>query len=77
MELLPELHAVAQANVQRLPVEERSRFELFCGDAREYEFPDGPIFLYLFDPFPAPILAEVIASLERSIGENPRRVMMS
>lgn len=76
MELLPELHAVAQQNVQRLPAEEQGRFELLCGDARAFAFPAGPIFLYLFDPFPAPILVVVIANLERSVQESPRPVLI-
>ena len=76
MELLPELHAVAQENIQRLPEEEQGRFELQCGDARKYEFPDGPVFLFLFDPFPAEILGEVITKLEKSMVEQPRAVMI-
>ena len=76
MELLPELHAVAQKNVRRLPAQERGRFELYCGDARQFVFPAGPLFVYLFDPFPAPLLAEVLAKLERSLEENPRTVLI-
>ena len=72
MELLPELHEVAQHNVQRLPQDEQRRFELVLGDARAFEFPAEPIFLYLFDPFPAPILATVMANLERSLQQSPR-----
>lgn len=76
MELLPELHAIAQQNIQRLAAEERGRFELVCGDARRFAFPPGPLFVYLFDPFPAPILTEVVANLERSVKEDPRPVLV-
>jgi len=76
MELLPELHEVARQNIAKFPAAERARFDMQCGDAREFRFPPGPIFLYLFDPFPAPILAEVVANLERSIDENPRPVLI-
>ena len=77
MELLPELHEVAQRNIgANLPEAERGRFELLCGDAREYDFPAGPIFLYLFDPFPGSILAEVLANLERSLDSDPRPVII-
>jgi hypothetical protein len=76
MELLPELHGIAEQNIGRLAAEERSRFELMSGDARQFVFPIEPIFLYLFDPFPAPILAEVIASLERSLKERPRPALI-
>ena len=77
LELLPELHEVAKQNVARLRVEEHGRFELRCGDAREFEFPPGPLFLYLFDPFPAEILAEVLVKLEGSMARAPRPVMVA
>ena len=77
MELLPELHEVAKQNLARLPVEEHTRFELLCGDAREFAFPSGPLFLYLFDPFPAEILADVLANLEGSMARDPRPVILA
>ncbi len=76
MELLPELHAIAEQNVRRLPSQQQERFELHCGDARQFVYPAGPLFLYLFDPFPAPVLAEVLANLERSFQEDPRPMMI-
>jgi SAM-dependent methyltransferase len=77
LELLPELHEVAKRNVARLPPGTRQHFELLRGDAREFEFPSGPLFLYLFDPFPPEILAEVIANLERSMARDPRPVIVA
>lgn len=76
MELLPELHEVARQNIAKLPAEEQTRFELLCGDARGFVFPKGPLFVYLFDPFPAPVLAEVVANLERSLRESPRPALI-
>lgn len=76
MELLPELHAIAQQNVSKLPAEEQKRFELLCGDGRQFVFPSGPLFLYLFDPFPAPVLAQVIENLEHSLQQEPRPVLI-
>ena len=76
MELLPELHEVARQNVEKLPAAEQSRFELLCGDARQFVFPATPIFLYLFDPFPARGLAEVLRNLERSLAIDPRPVFI-
>ena len=75
LELLPELHAIAQENVRKS--ESRSRFELLCGDARQFPFPAGASFLYLFDPFPPEILTEVLAALERSLTSNPRAAMIA
>ena len=72
--MLPELHAVALQNVARLPREEQQRFELLCGDARKFVFPAEPVFLHLFDPFPAPVLADVLANLEQSLRTHARPV---
>lgn len=76
VELLPELLQAARQNVAHLPGEERSRFELISGDARSFAFPPEPIFLYLFDPFPAPVLSEVVSNLEQSMREQPRAVLI-
>ena len=76
VELLPELHEVAKSNVARLPAEQQRRFLLLCQDARQFEFLPQPTFLYLFDPLPAEVLAEVMARLERSVTEAPRTVIV-
>lgn len=76
VELLPELLAAARRNVDRLPPQERSRFELFASDARDYKFPSEPTFLYLFDPFPAVILKQVLGNLVRSVQERPRPILI-
>lgn len=76
MELLPELHAIARRNVRRLSLQEQERFELQCGDGRQFIFPAGPLFVYLFDPFPAPVLAEVIENLEHSLQQHSRPVFI-
>ena len=76
VELLPELLESARRNIAKLPAEERAAFELLATDARRYEFPAEPIFLYLFDPFPPAVLAEVLAHLIDSVNEHPRRVLI-
>jgi hypothetical protein len=77
MELLPELHRVAEENIRHLPTTDQARFELSCGDARQFVFPAEPLFVYLFDPFPAEVLAEVIAKLEQSMRATPRPVVVA
>lgn len=74
VELLPELHAIAQENVRRYrqPGARVTAFELHCADARRFPLPVEPLFLYLFDPFPEPILREVIASVAQSMRQSPR-----
>jgi len=72
VELLPELHAFAQANIARRS--DRERFELVCMDAREYQFPSEPSVVYLFNPLHEAGLTRMVANLSRSLEENPRDV---
>jgi hypothetical protein len=50
--------------------------EARCGDANEFEVPDEPLVLYLFNPLQEAGLAIVIRNLERSLREHPRRVFV-
>ena len=53
-EIVPELHAIAEANVASYRSERKKCFaiETWLGDAREFPFPAGPLVVYLFNPFP-------------------------
>lgn len=74
VELVRELHEVAQRNVAALAEPDASRIELRCEDARDYDFPREPVLLYLFNPLPAPALEEMIERLRASCQSNPRPV---
>ena len=76
VELLPELHRVAQENLSRYSSDSQKCRELaaVCQDARDFEFPQEPILLYLFNPLPRTGLQHVLANLERSVRDNPREV---
>jgi predicted RNA methylase len=73
-----ELHAIAEKNVaiaaaERMPDD---RFELLRMDAAEYAFPTDPLVVFLFNPFGAATMARVVANLERTLAERPRRVFV-
>jgi len=76
VELLPDLHRVAQANLGVYKSDSQRCFavEAVVADAREFPFPIEPIVLYLFNPLPEAALIEMLYNLERSLGENPRTV---
>jgi SAM-dependent methyltransferase len=76
VELLPELHEVAQQNIARHRSEQQNCFaiESHAGDARSFEFPREAFVLYLFNPFPEYVLREVLANLRRSVTALPREV---
>lgn len=78
VELLPELHAIAQTNASRFssPWQQCHQFDLWCGDARQFTFPAEPLLVFLFDPFPEYVLERVLSNLERSLREQPRAVVV-
>ena len=76
VELLPELHRVAEENVRKYKSDSQRcfRIETICYDAADFVFPPEPMVVYLFNPLPEPGLAAFVANLDRSLEENPRRV---
>jgi SAM-dependent methyltransferase len=76
VEILPELHQIAQANLARYKRESQKCFalEAVCGDATDFSFPAEPLVLYLFNPLPESSLRRVMVSLERSLSAQPRPV---
>lgn len=74
VEVQPELHRIAQENILRFGGEGRvcRRISSVCMDAREFEFPEEPLLLYLFNPFPDYVLTEVLRRLEASLAASPR-----
>lgn len=74
VELQPQLHRIAQENIIRFPSEGRfcRRITSLCMDAREFRFPDDPVLLYLFNPFPDYVLEAVLKNFEASLRASPR-----
>jgi SAM-dependent methyltransferase len=74
VEVQPELHRIAQDNVARFNSSARkcNRVSTFCMDAREFEFPEEPLVIYLFNPFPDYVLEVVLKNLGQSLREDPR-----
>ena len=57
MEFMPEWHRIAEENIRKFVAEHEiaAAIESLCMDAREFEFPAGPLVVYLFNPFPEPV----------------------
>jgi SAM-dependent methyltransferase len=68
VEILPELHRAAKENIAayRSATQQCTEIESMCADAREFELPDEPLVLYLFNPLPEEALRRVVRRLERS-----------
>jgi hypothetical protein len=76
VELLPDLHRIAEENVRRYKSDSQKCFaiETKLEDARKFVFPPEAMVLYLFNPLPEPGLIQLISNLEESLSENPRPV---
>ncbi|VTT97158.1 Uncharacterized protein OS=Pedosphaera parvula (strain Ellin514) GN=Cflav_PD2785 PE=4 SV=1 [Gemmataceae bacterium] len=75
VEFAPELDRIAHHNLGKFPAERRRcEVELVCGDALEYELPDGPLVCYFYNPFGREIMEGVVARIEESYRRNPREI---
>jgi SAM-dependent methyltransferase len=74
VELSPKLHRIAKTNVAKFRSDEQQckSFALVCMDAAAYEPPPEPTLLYMFQPFPIPVLDAVLARIEASLRARPR-----
>jgi SAM-dependent methyltransferase len=76
VELLPALHEIAEQNLSHYKSETQQCFalEALCADAAGFPFPDQPLLIYLFNPFPESVLRTVMANLVKSLSTHPRTV---
>lgn len=74
VELLPQLHAIAERNLQHFGHNTRQAGEVvsLCMDARQFDFPSEPLVVFLFNPLPEPALQQVMARLGASLDARPR-----
>jgi SAM-dependent methyltransferase len=65
VEISPVLSHIAQQNVDRLHAigDGKSPCRVVCMDAADYQFPDGPCVLYLYNPFKGETLQRVVGNL--------------
>jgi SAM-dependent methyltransferase len=78
IELLPELHAIAQENIREFLTRHprNSLIESVCADATRFAFPDPPLIIFLNNPLPASSLRKFVQNLENSVRSNPRPVIV-
>ena len=76
VELLPSLNEIAKQNLAQYHNESQKCFALesICADATTFTLPEGPLVIYLFNPFGESGVRRVLATLEESLDENPRPV---
>jgi SAM-dependent methyltransferase len=72
------LHEEAVANLQRYRYSGRrcADIEPVHVDARDFEFPDDNLVIYLFNPFGPEVMERMLANLERSLEKHPRHAIV-
>lgn len=78
VEYSTEMHRCALENIRRFrhPKQRCMQIESIAANAAEYQFPDGNLVLFLFNPFGPEILHRMLANLGRSLAEKPRHVVI-
>ena len=78
VELSPELTRVANENLRRFRPAWRqpAPVEAVAGDATRMELPAGPLVLYLYHPFAAPVMEVLLRRVQESLRREPREVYM-
>ncbi len=75
VEFSSELDGIARKNVELFRAGgQKGNFELVCMDAGKFEPPEDDVVFYLFNPFAAPVMEQVVANVVRSLTQRPRRV---
>lgn len=76
LEFSGRLHEDARRNVRtfRFRGEDGSRIEPLHRNAMHFDFPHGPLVLYLFNPFGATTMQVVMDRLAASLARDPRHV---
>ncbi len=77
IELIPELHTIAQGNIARLQDRlQCPQVELINADACEYPVPADVTVIYIFNAFSGWVLERVLEQIRRSVEISPRRVTL-
>jgi SAM-dependent methyltransferase len=74
VELLSSLHEIARENMRQYESHSQKCFaiESICADATTFPLPEGPLVIYLFNPFPESGMRQVAANLEQTLRAHPR-----
>ena len=79
VEFMPESHRAAEENIARYASERQQcrQIQSICMDTRDFEFPEGPLVVYLFNPFSESTFAQVLENLRQSIEQASRSVYVA
>lgn len=78
VEFIPQLHEVAVENIAKFSAPWRTcqNVESVHGDATEFVYPSGPMVIYLYNPFLAPVLKKCLKHLAAALAKEPRELYL-
>jgi hypothetical protein len=78
VEFSRELHecATRNINIYRNSAQRCHALKSVMKDATEFDFPDGPLFVYAYNPFDEKLMSAVLGRLIDSMAEQPREVLL-
>jgi hypothetical protein len=76
VEFVAELSTAAAENIAHFSPDWKqcSAIEAINGDATEFQYPPGPLVVYLYNPFLSPVLKRCIKHLNDTLKREPREV---
>jgi Histone methylation protein DOT1 len=76
VELLPALNQIARENIKQYKSDSQKCFDLesICADATRLPVPQGPLVIYLFNPFPEVPFRAVLRNIEDAFRSHPRQI---
>jgi len=79
VEFMPDLHRSAQKNIVGYSNDRQQcqQMETVCMDARDFQFPSGPLVVYLFNPFFEATFAQVLENLRHSVEQMLRPIYIA
>ncbi len=78
VELWEDLHRIAVDNLESFRKRPQRAAEVASVqmNAADFSFPDAPLVLYFFNPFPEAVLTRVLSNLRDSLARAPRRIFL-
>lgn len=78
VEIAVDIHRMAEDNLANYQSRTRKTQDVRCLqiDARDFEFPETPLVIFLFNPFGEPIMESVFANLRISLETQPRECVV-
>lgn len=75
VELSPHLVRIARQNISNYGQRD-VQIQAVQADAAEFPWPSGPLVLYMWNAFAAPVMEKVLRNLERACDEQPRPIYL-